>query len=62
MIKYLGGTMEFEILPCRLKEVICFKRTKLNELIKEGINEELIELSQELDLLINYYSKAQIEQ
>lgn len=54
--------MELDILPSNLKEVICYKRTRLNELIKEGINEELIELSQELDLLINDYSKIQIEQ
>ena len=54
--------MELYTLPDDLKEEIYYKRAMLNELIKKGINEELIELSQELDVLINDYLKIQIKQ
>ena len=51
--------METEILPCELEEEILKKRLLLNRLILNGINEELIEISQELDILINIYTKLQ---
>jgi hypothetical protein len=49
-------------VPCRLKEEITNKKSILNNLILNGIDDKLIELSQELDILINDYTKTVIKQ
>lgn len=53
--------MESVNVPCRLKDEIIIKKLILNNLILSGIDDKLIELSQELDLLINDYTKIVIK-
>jgi len=45
-----------------LKDNINSKRAKLNKLVKNGTNDDILRLSQELDELINDYTKLQLRQ
>lgn len=52
--------MEQEANRTALKREINCKRAKLDKMVIWGINEEVINLSQELDELIMKFTKAQL--
>lgn len=53
--------MEEETFPTLLKFKIDNMRTILNDMVSVGINQETVELSQRLDVLIAEYMKIQVK-
>lgn len=52
--------MEEQIYPCSLLEEINSRREMLNEMVTNGIDENVIMVSQELDVLIMKYTNLQL--